>query len=410
MKHLLEKKLLSTKQYGFIGGRSTTVQLLSYLDKCVKTIVDAGVVDTIYLDFAKPFDTVPHRWLNGKLNAYGIKENILNWINEFLCDRTQVVRVNGAQSVPAPVASGISQGTVLGPVLFVVYIYDILDSVTFEGFLFADDTKIFHKVTNADRIIRIINKIKDKRNRANYSSIFDKVHKENPNINMATTKQIIHNLIQQNIIVDISRSDNEESFKMVEVKNITHLNNNKNKTNTLDTNTNIKNTVNKSTVNKINSIKDSDINKINDLNANKTDYNNDSLNDIGDYINDKFYNVLQDMIKKEVSESIKNTIPNPDSIIKDSKSINDSTISNNKYSQDIMNFQMKEIERLRNQLNSQRDEILKEISVTNSNNLIHINQTIESQKKDIEFLRSQLVNKDKTIQLLISEKNVCTEE
>ena len=258
--------------------------------------------------------------------------------------------------------------------------------------------------TNADRIIRIINKIKDKRNRANYSSIFDKVHKENPNINMATTKQIIHNLIQQNIIVDISRSDNEESFKMVEVKNITHLNNNKNKTNTLDTNTNIKNTVNKSTVNKINSIKDSDINKINDLNANKTDYNNDSLNDIGDYINDKFYNVLQDMIKKEVSESIKNTIPNPDSIIKDSKSINDSKISNNKYSQDIMNFQMKEMERLRNQLNSQRDEILKEISVTNSNNLIHINQTIESQKKDIEFLRSQLVNKDKTIQLLISEK------
>ena len=124
-----------------------------------------------------------------------------------------------------------------------------------------------------------------------------------------STKQIIHNLIQQNIIVDISRSD-EESFKMVEVKNITHLYNNKNKTNSLETNTNIKNTVNKSTVNKINSIKDSDKNKINDLNANKTDYTNDSFNDIGDYINDKFYNVLQDMIKKEVSESIKNTIPN----------------------------------------------------------------------------------------------------
>ena len=129
--------------------------------------------------------------------------------------------------------------------------------------------------TNADRIIRIINKIKDKRNRANYSSIFDKVHQENPNINMATTKQIIHNLIQQNIIVDISRSDNEESFKMVEVKNITHFNNNKNKTNTLETN--IKNTINKSTVNKINSIKDSDKNKINDLNANKTVYNNDYI-------------------------------------------------------------------------------------------------------------------------------------
>ena len=116
MKHLLEKKLLLTKQYGFISGRSTIVQLLSYLDKCVKTIVDGGVVDTIYLDFVKAFDTVPHRRLIGKLNAYDIKGNILNWISEFLCDRKQVVRVNGAQSAPAPVVSGIPQGKVLGTV------------------------------------------------------------------------------------------------------------------------------------------------------------------------------------------------------------------------------------------------------------------------------------------------------
>ena len=135
---------------GFITGRSTTVQLLSYLDKCVKTIVDGDVVDTIYLDFAKAFDTVPHRRLIGKLHAYGIKGNILNWIIEFLRDRTQVVRVNGTQSVPAPVVSGIPQGTVLGPVLFVLYINDILDSVTSEGFLFADDTKIFHHITSIE--------------------------------------------------------------------------------------------------------------------------------------------------------------------------------------------------------------------------------------------------------------------
>ena len=62
--HLLEKRLLTTKQYGFISGRSTTTQLLNYLDKCVKTIVDGGVVDAIYLDFSKAFDTVPHRCLN----------------------------------------------------------------------------------------------------------------------------------------------------------------------------------------------------------------------------------------------------------------------------------------------------------------------------------------------------------
>ena len=154
MKRLLEKKLLSTKQYGFISGRSTTVQLLSYLDKCVKTIVAGGAVDTIYLDFAKAFDTVPHHRLIGKLNAYAIKGNILNWISEFLCDRTQVVRVNGAQSATAPVVSGIPQGTVLELVLFVICINDILDSVTSEGYLFADDTKIFHKVTSQEDALK----------------------------------------------------------------------------------------------------------------------------------------------------------------------------------------------------------------------------------------------------------------
>ena len=79
----------------------------------------------------------------------------MNWIIEFLRDRTQVVRVNGTQSVPAPVVSGIPQGTVLGPVLFVLYINDILDSVTSEGFLFADDTKIFHHITSIEDALKL---------------------------------------------------------------------------------------------------------------------------------------------------------------------------------------------------------------------------------------------------------------
>ena len=63
MQHLIENKLLSAKQFGFIPGRSTTTQLLYYLDKCVQTIADGGVVDAIYFDFSKAFDTVPHRRL-----------------------------------------------------------------------------------------------------------------------------------------------------------------------------------------------------------------------------------------------------------------------------------------------------------------------------------------------------------
>ena len=78
MNHVTNNKLLSTKQYGFISGRSTITQLLRYLDECINNIVDGGVVDTIYLDFAKASDTIPHRRLLGKLDSYGIRGSILN--------------------------------------------------------------------------------------------------------------------------------------------------------------------------------------------------------------------------------------------------------------------------------------------------------------------------------------------
>ena len=83
MKHLEDHNLLSTKQFGFINGKSTTLQLLVYLEKCIETIANGGVVDSIYMDFAKAFDKVPHRRLIGKLKSYGIKGEICKWIEEF---------------------------------------------------------------------------------------------------------------------------------------------------------------------------------------------------------------------------------------------------------------------------------------------------------------------------------------
>ena len=115
--------LLSKNQFGFINGRSTTTQLLYYLDNCISTIAECGVIDIIYLGFAKQFDTVPHRRLLGY--AFGVQGKLFNWIRAFLCGRTQVVKVNGGQSEVAAVLSGIPQGIVLGPLLFVVHINDI---------------------------------------------------------------------------------------------------------------------------------------------------------------------------------------------------------------------------------------------------------------------------------------------
>ena len=150
LSHLLTNDVLSKRQYGFINGRSTTLQLLHFLDVCTKSIVQGNVVDTIYFDFKKAFDMVPHKRLLAKLESYGIKGKLLKWIEEFLTGRQQCVIVNGKKSSTGCVTSGIPQGTVLGPLLFVVYINDILENLSSDGFLFADDTKLFRAITSRE--------------------------------------------------------------------------------------------------------------------------------------------------------------------------------------------------------------------------------------------------------------------
>ena len=129
-------------------------EILKALKK-IYTIVNVEVIDTIYLDFAKAFDTVPHRHLLHKLAAYGIKGNIQRWISAFLTDRSQVVVVNGAESKPTAVLSGIQQGSVLGPLLFVMHINDLPEKGDSDVFLFADDTKILRQVSSADDAITL---------------------------------------------------------------------------------------------------------------------------------------------------------------------------------------------------------------------------------------------------------------
>ena len=107
-------------------------------------------VDIFILDFEKAFDTVPHDLLKSKLHRYGVPKNMMNWIDSFLSNRQQCVVVNGCKSEESVVVSGIPQGTVLGPIIFLIHISDIADNVTSEIRLFADDCVCYREINNSN--------------------------------------------------------------------------------------------------------------------------------------------------------------------------------------------------------------------------------------------------------------------
>ena len=111
--------------------------------------------DVIYLDYAKAFDKVDHNILLNKLKNIGITGKVLQWIKAFLSDRTQTVVINGNKSRPAKVISGVPQGTVLGPLLFLVYVNDIYNCINNVHISsFADDTRLLHGIKSCqDQIV-----------------------------------------------------------------------------------------------------------------------------------------------------------------------------------------------------------------------------------------------------------------
>ena len=107
---------------------------------------DGSPVDVIYLDFQKAFDKVPHQRLISMLKSHGMGHSLINWIEQWLTDRRQRVVVDGEVSGWKSVLSGVPQGSVLGHILFLVYINDLEEGVTGKLLKFADATKLFRKV------------------------------------------------------------------------------------------------------------------------------------------------------------------------------------------------------------------------------------------------------------------------
>ena len=147
MAHMKSHRLFSDQQYGFINGRSTTLQLITVLDDWTEILDQGGTIDVTYCDFRKAFDKVPHRRLLQKVSAYGFRGRILTWLTSFLLGRQQRVHVGGDSSEWHPVHSGILQGSLMGPLLFVLYVNDLPRCVAHSlVYLFADDLKVFRSI------------------------------------------------------------------------------------------------------------------------------------------------------------------------------------------------------------------------------------------------------------------------
>ena len=147
---------ISLHQWGFMPNRSTVSALCTLIHDCLKSLDDGNEICSVYFDLRKAFDTVPHVPLLNKLTNLQLDKHVLTWIQSYLANRSQVVAVGGDQSSSVPVISGVPQGSVLGPLLFLVYINDVtsLMSAPSKLTLFADDMTLYRTISSpADYIV-----------------------------------------------------------------------------------------------------------------------------------------------------------------------------------------------------------------------------------------------------------------
>ena len=160
-KHLKANLLEDLHQHGFTANKSTITNLIEALNIWTEALSHGLPVDIIYLDFEKAFDKVPHERLLLQLSRYGITGDVREWIKDYLKNRSQRVRVNGQYSSSSSVLSGVPQGSVLGPVLFLIFIADVAPIVKNFISLYADDSKLYSYILDHQESIHTAESIQE---------------------------------------------------------------------------------------------------------------------------------------------------------------------------------------------------------------------------------------------------------
>ena len=157
-KYLMNNSFLHDSQYGFREQLSTSMALLKLTDDISKSIDEGNLTVGVFIDLAKAFDTVDHNILLNKLNHYGIRGVVNDWFRSYLTNRMQYVSIDKSNSTHSLIKCGVPQGSILGPVLFLIYINDLNQvSDILHTIMFADDTNLFLSGSKISEIERKLN-------------------------------------------------------------------------------------------------------------------------------------------------------------------------------------------------------------------------------------------------------------
>ena len=200
---------LYENQYGFQSNMSTEYAVNKVLNYVVETLERNEIGVCIFLDFAKAFDTVNHEILIDKLEYYGIRGVALNWLKSYLTNRMQCTEIGDTQSELELIKCGVPQGSVLGPLLFLIYINDIVNSSKlFKFTLFADDTSLYYSCKNTNNLELTIN--------TELSRISDWLSANKLSLNVGKSKLLYYTNKNRNCLKDIVVKINNEILKEVD--------------------------------------------------------------------------------------------------------------------------------------------------------------------------------------------------
>ena len=157
-KFLIDNHILNPVQFGFRKGFSTDFAIIQTCDKIINSLANKMHIIGVFMDLSKAFDTINHEILLKKLHNYGIRGTVLSWFRDYLFHRQQYVAFHSSTSSKSYITCGVPQGSILGPLLFLIYINDIIKSSSLLTYvLFADDTSVFYSHKCLNTLVNTLN-------------------------------------------------------------------------------------------------------------------------------------------------------------------------------------------------------------------------------------------------------------